>query len=232
MKCLSVIVLAGLCAAGVAGAADADRSHDHQGKLAPYEPGAIGVELSEKDLEKLAEDDLVIITIEDEDTGGRGIAIQDIAAPPDVVWSRITGYENYPEWVGPVKETEVYRTEGNDTYTRVKISGFLYKYEYYLHNTMHPDQDMLTWVLDYDRRSDFDDCVGAWYVEPHPEKEGWSRAWFSSDLKLRAKIPGFLMKFIKKKGLKDATAWVKEESEKAAGTHVRKSRHEYDPNDL
>lgn len=231
MKTLTAIAGFILLASG-APAADPDESHDHQGKLAPYRPGAIEVELSDKDREKLAEGDLVIITIEDEDTGGRGIAIQDIAAPPGVVWSRITGYENYPEWVGPVKEAEVYRTEGNDTYTRVKISGFLYKYEYFLHNTWHPEHDVLTWVLDYDRRSDFDDCVGAWFVEAHPEKEEWSRAWFSSDLKLRAKIPGFLMNFIKKQGLKDATSWVKEESEKAAGTHVEKPGFEYDPNGL
>ena len=232
MRYWNTLLIIGLGAAGIAMAADPGEPHDHQGKLAPYEPGAIQVELSDKDREKLAEGDLVIITIEDEDTGGRGIAIQDIAAPPAVVWSRITGYANYPEWVGPVKEAEVYRTEGNDTYTRVKISGFLYKYEYFLVNTMHPEHDMLTWVLDYDRRSDFDDCVGAWFVEAHPEKEDWSRAWFSSDLKLRAKIPGFLMNFIKKQGLKDATSWVKEESEKAAGTHVEKPGFEYDPNGL
>lgn len=228
----SGIVLTCLLLAVAAFAADPEKSHDHRGVLAPYEAGPIGIVLDEKQLEKLAEGDLVIMTVEDEDTGGRGVAILDIAAPPDVVWSRIRGFENYPEWVGPVKEAEVYRTEGNDTYTRVKISGFLYRYEYFLHNTWHPDHDMLTWVLDYDRHSDFDDCVGAWFVEAHPDREGWSRAWFSTDLKLRAKIPGFLMNFIKKQGLKDATSWVKEQSEKAAGTHAEEPREKYDPNGL
>jgi hypothetical protein len=231
MKTAAIVALVALAGTGVL-AADANEPHDHRGKLKPYEPGTIDHELTDEQQKKLAAGDLVIITIEDEDIGGRGIAVLDIAAPPDVVWSRITGYGNYPEWVGPVKEAEVYRTEGNDTYTRVKISGFLYGYEYFLRNTWHPEQDMLTWVMDYDRRSDFDDCVGAWFVEAHPAKEGWSRAWFSSDLKLRAKIPGFLMDFIKKQGLKDATSWVKEQSEKAAGTHVEKKRQEYDPNGL
>lgn len=198
-------------------AADAGKPHPHQGLLKPYEPGTIKVELTADHHEKLAQGDLVIITIEDEDTGGRGIAILDIEAPPQVVWSRIRGFEHYAEWVGPVKEAEVYRTEGNDTFTRTKIRGFLYKYEYFLVNTWWPDHDTLTWVMDYERYSDFDDCVGAWYVEAHPDKEGWSRAWFSSDLKLRAKIPSFLMSFIKKQGLKDATSWVQEQSERAAG---------------
>ena len=63
--------------------------------------------------------------------------------------------------------------------------------------------------------------MGLWFVEPHPTKEGWSRAWFSSDLKLRSPIPGFLMKFIKKKGIKDAISWVKEQSELAAERKAR-----------
>ena len=230
MKSLFVLLLS--LSFTTAFAADAGKPHPHQGLLKPYEPGAIQVELTADHQERLAKGDLVIITIETEDTGGRGIAILDIEAPPPVVWSRIRGFENYPEWVGPVKEAEIYRTEGNVTFTRTRISGFLYKYEYFLVNTWWPDHDMLTWVMDYERYSDFDDCVGAWYVEAHPDKEGWSRAWFSSDLKLRAKIPGFLMNFIKKQGLKDATSWVKEQSEKAAGTYTEEEREEYDPNGL
>jgi hypothetical protein len=197
-------------------AADPDQPHEHRGVLAPYEPGPLNIELDEEQQERLAEGKLVIFTVESE-TGGVGVGVQDIAAPPEVVWSRITGFDHYVEWVGPVKECEVYRTDGPKTYTRVKVSGFLYSYEYFLENTLHPEHDMLTWTLDYDRRSDFDDCVGAWAVKPHPDKEGWSRAWFSSDLELRSKMPGFLMDYVKKKGLKDATAWVKRESEKAAG---------------
>ena len=221
------VVLAILMFASAALAADAGKPHPHQGLLKPYDAGPLDITLDDEKLKDLAKGDLVIITIEDEDTGGRGIAIQDIAAPPDTVWSRIRGFANYPEWVGPVKEAEIYRTEGNDTFTRTKISGFLYKYEYFLINTWHPEHAMLTWVMDYDRYSDFDDCVGVWFVEAHPDKEGWSRAWFSSDLKLRAKIPGFLMGFIKKQGLKDATSWVKEQSEKAAGTFEEDAPADY-----
>jgi hypothetical protein len=201
-------------------AADSDKPHPHQGVLAPYPPVSLAIELDEKQHEKLAKGDLVIFTQEEKDTGGRGVAVLDINAPIDTVWSRIMGFDHYKEWVGPVKIAEVYRQEGNDTFTHMKVSGFLYSYEYFLKNTWWPEQAMMTWVMDYDRNSDFDDCVGAWYVEAHPTKEGWSRAWFSTDLKLRAKIPKFLMKFIKKQGLKDATSWVQEQSELAAGTRV------------
>ncbi len=196
-----------------ASAADPDRPHSHTGVLPAYK-SLPEITLDPKQLDRLARGKLVTMTVVDAGGNGRGVAVIDIAAPCDVVWSRILGFDQYPEWVGPVKETEVYTRDGHVVHTRTKISGFLYKFEYYLVNTFYPDAGLLTWTLDYDRYSDFDDNVGAWFVEEHPEKEGWSRAWFSTDLKLRKPPPQFLMKWIKKQGLKDATRWVKRESEK------------------
>ena len=196
-------------------AEDSVKPHPHQGILPPYEPVAMDITLDEDQLEELADGDLVQMTIEDINGGGRGIGVVDIAAPIDTVWSRIKGFEHYPEWVGPVDFCEVYHQAGDTINTHVKISGFLYSYEYYLTNIFWPGQDILTWTLDYSRESEFDDCVGAWYLEPHPDREGWSRAWFSSDLKLNSPLPGFLMNFIRKKGIRDAISWVKEQSETA-----------------
>ena len=204
--------------AGLATAADEIKPHPHRGILPPYDPVPMDIVLDEEQLEELAEGDLVQMTIEDEEGGGTGIGVIDIAAPIDTVWSRIMGFEHYPEWVGPVDLCEVYHQAGDTINTHVEISGFLYSYEYYLTNIFWPEQNMLTWTLDYDRESEFDDCVGAWYVEPHPDKENWSRAWFSSDLKLNSPIPGFLMGFIKRKGIRDAISWVKEQSEIAVQT--------------
>ncbi len=212
------VVLFSLIFAVTAGPVTGDDSvkpHPHQGILPPYEPVAMDIILDEEQLEELADGDLVQMTIENEKAGGRGIGVIDIAAPTDTVWSRIKGFEHYPEWVGPVDFCEVYHQAGDTINTHVKISGFLYSYEYYLTNFFWPEQNMLTWTLDYSRESEFDDCVGAWYVEAHPDKDGWSRAWFSSDLKLNSPLPGFLMNFIRKKGIRDAISWVKEQSELA-----------------
>jgi hypothetical protein len=220
---LATLIILLLAVAAVRGA-DPGKPHPHQGILPPYEPGPLDITLEEEHRERLADGKLVIITIEKTDSGGTGIGISDIAAPPEIVWSRITGFEYYSLWVGPVKFCEVYHQAGDTTKTHVKISGFLYKYEYFLTNILWPEHDLMTWTLDYSRQSDFDDCVGLWFVEPHPEKAGWSRAWFSSDLKLNAPIPGFLLNFIKKKGIKDAVSWVKEQSELAEERNRRRSR--------
>jgi hypothetical protein len=194
-------------------AADPDQPHPHQGILQPYDVMP-EVTLDAEQLEKLADGDIVIMTVENDEGDGRGIAVIDIGAPPDVVWSRINGFEHYPDWVGPVKECEVYARTDSTTFTRTKVSGFLYKYEYFLENHHRPDEDLVTWTLDYTRHSDFDDCVGGWFVEVHPDKEGWSRAWFANDLELRTPLPGFVLNWVKKKGLKDAVSWVRKQSEK------------------
>lgn len=216
---ITVVVLS--LGAALVWAADANQPHDHQGLLPPYEPVPPEIALDEKQQERLAKGKIVIMTIVNQETGGTGIGVVDIAAPTDLVWSRITGFPYYSMWIDPVKLCEVYHQSGDTINTHVKISGFLYKYEYFLTNLLWPEHDTMTWTLDYSRQSDFDDCVGLWFVEPHPTKAGWSRAWFSSDLKLRSAIPGFLMKFIKKKGIKDAISWVREQSVLAAERNAR-----------
>lgn len=206
-------LLALLVAPGRVQAADADRPHPHQGVLEGYEE-VPELTLTQKQLEDLGKGKLVLMSFPTTGGGGRGVAVLDIAAPPERVWSRITAYERHPEWVGPVKVCEVYGEHGDTTWTHVVIKGFLYRYEYFLENRFEPGEGVLIWSLDYSRESDFDDNVGCWFVEAHPEKEGWSRAWFSCDLALREKLPGFLVNYAKKKALQDATTWVKRESER------------------
>ena len=51
-------------------------------------------------------------------------------------------------------------------------------------------------------------------------KPGWTRVFYSVEVKLRGWIPAAVENMIAKQGLPKATAWVKLESEKAAGTAV------------
>lgn len=50
-----------------------------------------------------------------------------------------------------------------------------FSYEYYCDHLYSPMKKSLTWSLDYDRTSDFDDVQGKWYVAPHPTRENWSQ---------------------------------------------------------
>ena len=73
--------------------------------------------------------------------------------------------------------------------------------------------DSVTWTLDYDKLSDFDDVAGHWHLEDHPTKPGCTRVFYACDIKFKRAVPGPVMKFLTKSALKQATSWVKRESE-------------------
>ena len=72
----------------------------------------------------------------------------------------------------------------------------------------------MTWRLDYDKTSDFDDVSGHWHLESHPTKPNCTRVFYACDIKLKGAVPGPVVNFISKSALKAATGWVKKESEK------------------
>lgn len=71
--------------------------------------------------------------------------------------------------------------------------------------------------MDYEKTSDFDDVSGHWHVEEHPSAPGTTRVFYACDIKLHAGVPGPILNYISKSALKQATGWVKKESEKRAG---------------
>jgi len=158
----------------------------------------------------------VMVQTQEAGGGGRGMAIQDVAATPERVWSRITSYEDYPRWVGPVAECGNYEVAGDHIKTRFVLKGLGFRLEYFIDHVYRPDQGFMTWTLDYSRRSDLDDSVGYWFVQPHPTREGWTRLYYSVDVRMKGRIPKFVQELVTRKGLTEATAWVKRESEALA----------------
>ena len=87
------------------------------------------------------------------------------------------------------------------------------QYEYYCDHTFRPNCDSLVWSLDYDKRSDFDDVAGHWHLEENPKKPGTTRVFYACDIKFFGAVPGPVMNILTKQALKQATSWVKRESE-------------------
>ncbi len=216
MRLSIAILLLALILPTVAGAADATQPHEHRGVLTPYAGTPPAIELSEADLARLEKGKPVMVPVQEGDTGGRGMAVQDVAAAPHVVWGRIVSYDRYPDWVKYVDECETYEKQGHHIKTRFQLSGLGFSYEYYIDHVYRPDRGYMTWTLDYDRQSDLDDSVGYWFVEPHPSKQGWTRVYYSVELALKKQMPEFIIEIATKKGLKEATGWVKREAEKVA----------------
>jgi hypothetical protein len=73
----------------------------------------------------------------------------------------------------------------------------------------------MTWTLDYDKTSDFDDVSGHWHVAEHPTKADCTRVFYACDIKMAGSVPTPIINFIGKVALKQATSWVKKESESA-----------------
>lgn len=90
----------------------------------------------------------------------------------------------------------------------------LLQYTSFYDHTYSPAKDSVTWRLDYDKKSDFDDVSGHWHLEDHPTKPDCTRVFYACDIKLKGSVPGPVVNFVSKSALKAATGWVKKESEK------------------
>jgi len=209
-------------------AADPDSPHPHQGLIEPYpaEPPVIG--LDDEQLATLARGESILTQIEGAG-GGRGAAVQDIHASADVVFGRILDFRAYPRMVDHVTLCEPYLVSDVEQRVHFILEVLGMDYEYYITHTLHPDAGAstdgearpyyITWTLDYSRESDLDESVGYWYVSPHPEKAGWTRLYYSIDMRTRGWMPGFVRSMVAARGLRDATGWVKRESEARTATH-------------
>jgi hypothetical protein len=199
-------------------AADPDAPHPHQGLVRAYEGKPEKPRLTQEDLGKLNAGDPVLKQIKDGAGAGRGMAVQDIHATPEVVWGRITDYAKYPVMVDNVKSCETYGETDGHIKAKFVITAMMMNVEYYIDHVYKPDEGFMTWTLDYTRDSDLDDSVGFWLVEAIADKPGWTRVYYSVEVKLRGWVPAMVENMVAKQGLPKATAWVKRESEILAGT--------------
>lgn len=203
-------------------AADPNSPHPHQGVLKPYPSPPPPVVLTLEDLGTLAKGEPVRKSQKTGDNAGYGVAVQTIRAPSDIVWKKILDFRNYPTYISEVSECEPYATVGDQLYVRFVLTKLGYSLEYFIRHTSRPEQGYITWTLDYDRKSDFDDTVGYWLVTPLQTTPPTTRVEYS--VQLRAGDYSFVPDVVVRKieefamdsGLVQATTWVKERSESAA----------------
>ena len=149
-----------------------------------------------------------------EGNGGRGIAIMDIQASPERVWSVITNFEKYPDWIDELSLCEIYGQSGDSVRARFIISTMMIKVEYFIHHKLNKNAGYLTWSLDYNKESDLDDSTGYWLIYPSPADPSKTRVEYSVDIRIKGWVPSFIEDMLADQGLEDATRWVKRESEK------------------
>lgn len=192
--------------------------HEHNGLLVQYIGEPPSVELTERERVRLENDKPVFKKVVVADSK-RAVTIFPVKAPPDVIWSVIRSFENYPEWIEELKAVDVYKHKEGKYYVQFDSESlFTGKHTWYaVHD--YPEQgdkrSWGSWHLDYDRLSDLDDVVGFWRVEASPLNSTVSYVTYSTEVKLKSNAPKFLVNLFANKGLKKTARWVSEQSEKA-----------------
>ena len=196
-------------------------AHPHQGVVKPFPGGDPGVKLDGKALQTLQSAKPYKTQIQT-GSAGRGLVVQDVHAPVSVVWDRILDFNYYNKMVPKTAESKIYKTEklrhgAQRIWVRMKVGFPMLKLVFFINHLYEPAKNSLTWTLDYSRKSDLDDSVGFWYVIPHPDNpQNWTRVYYSVEVSMFSWVPKFVVDFMSKQALTDATAWVKKQSEMRA----------------
>jgi hypothetical protein len=163
-----VLVLVGLLHLACAGSMS--KPHSNQGILQPYDGKHISYNITAEQNNQLKAGQPVSFSIRSE-KAGRGVALQDIAAPPHICMDRISDLVNYPKMVPKVRKVEIYQDEKFDNGTskigaNFEVGLFPLTFSYYLLLTYEPKYQTFTWTLDYRYSSDFGKwgCFVVWEV--------------------------------------------------------------------
>lgn len=210
----------------VAYASNFNKPHSHTGKVELFQPGDPKITLDGKATSILKAGKPYSTQVQSGSSGGRGLVVQDVNAPTDVVWGRILDYDHYGDMVPKTIDSKNYKvvphkpSKANnflekEIYTRMKVGFPMLKLEFFVRHFLYIQQHKsLTWTLDYTKESDFDDSCGYWYIIPHPDDpECRTRLYYSVQVGMFDWVPKFVVDFMSSKALTDATAWVKKYSE-------------------
>ena len=193
-------------------AASTDQPQGHRGILPPITSAPTAVKLTDAERTKL-ESGKHIERHSKNEQGGSGIAVQYVNASPEAIWATILSYHRYKSWVKNVVGCSLYKREGNVLYVDMETSLLGFKSRVFTKNTVLKEQGYMSWTLDYDRKSDVNDLVGYWRVQPVENRPGVTRLEHSNSISIRG-VPGFLVNYMTKDALSEGTAWVKREAEK------------------
>lgn len=196
-------------------AANANRPHPHNGIIDPYDGAPPQVVLTDGET-ALVESGTPVYKQVEVSGGGRAVAVFKVDAPPKIIWSVISDFSKYPEWIKSLKKAKVYKAQGDKILVEFELSaGFFGKWTYFVEHT-YPTEKMGwgTWKLDYSRQSDLDDSVGFWEIKPLNASGTQSLVSYSVEIRVGGWVPDFVKNLIVDGGLKEATQWVKIQSEK------------------
>ena len=147
--------------------------------------------------------------------GARLAVVFRVAAPPGLIWTLLSDFESYPIWIEDVLETEIYRRRGEEVMVRFLVRYGSGELTYYARHR-YPGERLGwgTWTLDFSRKSDLNDTVGFWRIDPVVDASGSSDVAYSASVRWNGWFTALLSDLIARRGLRVATEWVKTQAEK------------------
>jgi hypothetical protein len=135
------------------------KPHSNNGILQPYDGKHISYNITVEQNNQLNAGQPVAYS-DRSGSAGRGVALQDIAAPPHICMDRISDLKNYPKMVPKVRKVEIYQDEKFENGTskvgaNFEVGLFPLTFSYYLLLKYEPRYHTFTWTLDYRYSSDF-----------------------------------------------------------------------------
>jgi hypothetical protein len=188
--------------------------HEHQGVIPAYRGAPPSIRLTAEEKEIL-ERGQFIRRVEQLDSNVQAVTIFNVNAPTECVWSVLLDFPAYSRGLRNMLESEVYRTDGHDFYVRFRYRHWLLgNYIYFIRHTYPGSASGWgTWTLDYDHRSDLDDSVGFWRVEPVAGNATRSRVFYSAKVLYKGWAPAWLRRIFAEGALAETAAWVGKHSE-------------------
>jgi ribosome-associated toxin RatA of RatAB toxin-antitoxin module len=185
-------------------AANASEPHPHQGVILKFKmDGKPQLSLSDADMGRIDNGEMWLHS-EEVNGVGKGLGIRDVAAPWEVVFDQITDLKRYVGKVPMLSDLQVYhrKAKGKEVVEKAMYSIKVvpgYKFEYFVEHHASKSKKTLTFFLDYDRHSDFNDMQGKWFLEEHPSKPGWTRVYYECKLSLFGYAPAIVKKLLTSK---------------------------------
>lgn len=151
-------------------------------------------------------------TLPDGSSGGRGVAYIRINATPEGIFKTILDYEKYKEFYPHVKDSRLYKQEGNLWFARFKLSlAGVISVTYHCRHVYDSKANTLTWTLDKEKKNDLNQTAGFWKI--WPEKEGGSLLGYSIFIDSGMSVPKFVEDMATGYGLKKVATCMKQRVE-------------------
>lgn len=183
---------------------------------APLDPAALPetLDLGSRQRERITRGRSVFFEISVLERSYRAVAFR-VAAPEDVVWSVISDFGAYANWIEDVQRARVYRQADGETYVEFDVEHWLLGRLNYSarHRYPWPEDSWGTFGLDEERVSDFQSASGFWRTFAVADDRNATDVVYAASLVPRGGVARWFRGRVVRGGLKSATEWLPREAE-------------------